>query len=583
MVEIEVSVQAQNNSGMEADAIYCGGDIVTVNDAQPTAEAVAIKGGKIVGVGDRIEVEQRWQGKSTKVVDLEDRALLPGFIDAHSHLWLTGFQSKAANLLPEPDGTVQNIPMLQTKLREFSVDPSAKKWNWIVGFGYDDSMLEPNRIHPTHRDLDEVSTEIPVFAIHQSNHFGSLNSKGLQLMGIDENTPDPGGGKIRRWEDGTPNGVLEEAAFFMVLDRVLGSPEFIDDSVEIALAGVNSLAKFGFTTAQEGGANPALISLLRDLAKSVPLKIDVVAYPILTDTREDASAPPVSAWPSYLNGFRVGGVKFLLDGSPQGRTAWLTKPYLTPPDGQDENYRGYPSMPDVMAYALVDKAYERGWQVLAHTNGDAAADQYLEAIRRATEKHGDHHNTVERRSVAIHAQTVRDDQLDDMKELGVIPSFFSMHTFYWGDWYRKTVLGEKRAARISPAKSALNRGMIYTSHHDAPVALPSSISILASQVTRLTRSNHVLGPAQRVTALDAIKATTINAAYQYHEEGTKGSIEVGKLADFVILSANPLDVPPDQIKKITIVETIKEGTTVYPQDAYTTHAEAPRTARPHRC
>jgi predicted amidohydrolase YtcJ len=248
-----------------------------------------------------------------------------------------------------------------------------------------------------------------------------------------------------------------------------------------------------------------------------------------------------------------------LDGSPQGKTAWLTKPYHVPPEGQAVDYRGYEAVPDDEAVALVNKAFSNGWQILAHCNGDAAADQFIRAIRAATKKYG----KADRRPVMIHSQTVRDDQLDEMKELGIIPSFFGMHTYYWGDWHRDSVLGQERAARISPAASALKRGMIFTQHHDAPVALPSSIMILASQVNRTTRSGKVLGREQRVSVMDALKSITINAAYQYFEEKTKGSLEPGKLADFVILDKNPLKIKPMAIKDIKVVETIKEGKPIY--------------------
>jgi predicted amidohydrolase YtcJ len=163
----------------------------------------------------------------------------------------------------------------------------------------------------------------------------------------------------------------------------------------------------------------------------------------------------------------------------------------------------------------------------------------------------------------IHAQTVREDQLDAMKELGIIPSFFGMHTYYWGDWHRDSVLGPERAARISPAASALKRDMVYTQHHDAPVALPNSIMILAAQVNRTTRSDQILGPDQRVSVMDALKSITINAAYQHFEESRKGSLEPGKVADFVILDKNPLEVEPMSLKDIRVIETIKEGKSIY--------------------
>ncbi|WP_083975841.1 amidohydrolase family protein [Kitasatospora azatica] len=221
----------------------------------------------------------------------------------------------------------------------------------------------------------------------------------------------------------------------------------------------------------------------------------------------------------------------------------------------------------------VRTAYAKGWQVLAHVNGDAAIDQFIEAVKAAAEVEP---ADADRRTVAIHAQTAREDQIEDFASLGVIPSFFSMHTCYWGDWYRKTVLGPERAATISPARWAVDRQMIYTSPHDAPVALPNSIAILSSQVTRRTRTDQiVLGPEQCVSALDAVKSITINAAHQYFEQDHKGSIEVGKLADLVILSANPLTVEPEKIKDITVAETIKKGTTIHPAVAAAANSDEP--------
>jgi predicted amidohydrolase YtcJ len=285
--------------------------------------------------------------------------------------------------------------------------------------------------------------------------------------------------------------------------------------------------------------------------------MDVVAYPDIQGAASAISGPFLSK--RYTGRFRIGGAKLSLDGSPQGKTAWLTEPYRVAPAGRGTDYSGSPAMTDEQANAFVDEAFKNGWQILVHCNGDAAADQFIRAVRLATAKYG----PGDRRPVMIHAQTVREDQLDAMKELGIIPSFFGMHTYYWGDWHRDTVLGPERASRISPAASALKRGMPFTQHHDAPVALPSSIMVLFSQVNRVTRSGEVLGPEQRVSVMDAIKSITINAAYQYFEEPTKGSLEPGKLADFVILDQNPLTVDPMKIKDIKVVETIKEGTTIY--------------------
>ncbi|WP_406235408.1 amidohydrolase [Nocardia sp. NBC_01009] len=543
-------------SNTAVDTIYFGGDIVTVDDARPSAEAVAVKGGRIAAVGDLTDVLAQ-AGEDTRLVNLRGRTLLPGFVDAHSHLSLTGFQAGTANLLPAPDGEVNDIAALQAALKAWTDTETGKAWTWIIGFGYDDAQLA-GLAHPTRDDLDAVSVERPVLVIHQSSHLGAVNSKGLELLGYDESSEDPEGGVIRRWP-GTlvPNGVLEETAFFAAWGK---SAEDFDDKERRRLIGLGqrAMAAFGFTTAQDGRVMTTTdLDALRAAADDGLFDIDVVAYPDSSLAAKLEEAPG----PQYTNRLRIGGLKLGLDGSPQGRTAWLTQPYLTPPEGKDPKYRGYPAMTDDMVLDAVCGAYSKGWQILAHVNGDAALDQFITALRQATTRY----RPIDPRPVAIHAQTAREDQLDAMQELGVIPSFFSMHTFYWGDWYRETVLGERRAARISPAASALRRGLRYTSHHDAPVALPSSIAVLASQVTRVTRSGHVLGEDQRVSALDAIKATTLHAAHQYFEEATKGSITVGKLADFVVLSRNPLAVEPDEIKNIQVLETIKEGRTIYPE------------------
>ena len=540
----------------QPEVIYLGGPVLTMVGAEPTyAEAVAVRGGLITFVGSESEALEL-QGPDTTVRDLDGRAMLPGFIDAHGHLKNVGFQSLAANLLPPPDGDVSSIEGLQDKLRAWAQGDLSERLGWVIGFGYDDAQLAEKR-HPTRDDLDAVASDLPVFVIHQSGHLYAANSVLLELAGITASTEDPAGGIIRRRPGSRePNGVLEETA----LTPILAVFPKIDEVGQRSMVkrGLEAYTRFGFTTAQEGRAFPSDVDLYVAMAEADELTIDVVAYPDYWLARDKVANSP---WLDRDGGsrFRIGGIKGNLDGSPQGKTAWLTEPYFVPPTGQDADYKGYPMLDEEKALAMFDDAYAEGWQVINHANGDAAIDQLVRAARAATEKHG----AADRRTVGIHSQVMRDDQLDDYRELGIIPSFFGMHTFYWGDWHRDSVLGPERAAGISPAKSALDRGMIYTQHHDAPVALPSSVAILATQVNRTTRSGQVLGPEQRVSTLDALKSITINAAYQYFEEDRKGSIEVGKLADFVILSADPLEVAPEELWDLEVLETIKEGEIVY--------------------
>jgi len=546
---------AQTNTNGSADLILHGGEIVTVNDRQPQAEAVAIRNGVILAVGDDKAV-LKLKGANTKVINLVGRTLVPGFVDAHGHIFNAGAQSLAANLLAAPDGDVRDIASLQAKLRAWQQGNPARKLGWIIGFGYDDSQLKEQR-HPTRDDLDAVSTEVPVLAMHQSGHLAVLNSKALQLAGITAASKDPPGGVIRR-KPGTqePSGVVEEMAFFSLMGIL---PKLSEADREfIAKAGQDLYVRFGFTTAQEGRSTNGVNATWAALAERNGLRIDVVSYPDVADA-DGAMASPYVA-PTYRNRFRIGGVKLNLDGSPQGKTAWLSKPYYKVPAGQKPEYLGYQTFSDAQAFAYVDKAFANRWQVMAHVSGDAAIDQFIRAVRAAEGKYG----KADRRPVAIHAHTARPDQVLAFQELGIIPSFFPMHTFYWGDWHRQSVLGPERGSNISPTGWALARGMIFTSHHDAPVAFPDSMRVLSSTVTRVARgSGEVVGPEQRVPPIVGLKAITLWAAYQHFEEKTKGSIEPGKVADFVVLSANPIRIDPLRIADIQVLETIKAGQSVY--------------------
>jgi predicted amidohydrolase YtcJ len=539
-----------------ADTIYHGGPIVTVNDAAPSAEALAVKDGKILAIGKKDNV-LKTKGDGTKVVDLGGKTLAPGFIDGHAHLFQFGTQAVGANLLAPPDGTVNTVDDVVAKLKEFATGPDVSNTGWVFGVGYDDALLGR---HPTAEDLDKVSTELPVIAVHISGHFSALNTVGLKKVGYSATTKDPEGGIIRR-KPGTqePNGVLEELASFPAMIKAV-TPTTPEGKAYFMKRGVEMAKRFGYTTAHEGRAFPDMHEAMGSFAKSGGYDIDVVSYMDYTDLQ-----PLESEWygPTYKNHYRIAGVKITLDGSPQGRTAWRTQPYLLPPDGQKPGYKGYPAIPnDIVVKRVFERAYENKWQVIAHANGDAAVDQLIRAVRPVHEKYG----PGDRRHVLIHGQFVRMDQLDALKELQMIPSLFPMHTFYWGDWYDK-IIGPELAQQISPLKSAIKIGMIVTSHTDAPVALPNLMQVMSATVNRTSRSGKVMGPDERLTPLEALKCFTLWGAYQHFEEKTKGSLEVGKLADMVILSDNPLTCEPSAIGKIAVLGTIKEGRKVFTASA----------------
>jgi predicted amidohydrolase YtcJ len=549
----------QQGSNVGKAILYHNGDIVTMEgDSAVYVETLVVRDGKILFAGRKDEALKQAGADHTEG-DLQGRFMAPGFLDAHGHAYGAGFQKMAANILPPPDGTVTDIESLITTLKQWYADlgKTGKSPKVIVGFGYDDSQLKEKR-HPVADDLDKVSNTLPVILVHQSGHLQALNHVALAAVGFDASTEDPQGGVIRREKDGkTPNGVLEETAGVMVMFKLFSKFDS-SMSANMVKAGVQAYKEFGFTTVQEGAATPSMVEAYKDMARAGDLDVDVAAYPVLLASRELMDKQGTSD--SYSGHFRIAGIKITQDGSPQGKTAYLSHPYKVPPPGQPKTYRGYPGMPrQSQLDSLVDYAFSKNWQVLMHCNGDAAGDMMIQSVRYASTKLG----MADRRPVMIHAQTARYDQLDSMKQLGIIPSFFSMHTFYWGDWHRDETLGQERAFRISPAQTAYRKGLIFTEHHDAPVGLPSSIMILHTAVNRTSRTNSVIGEAEKLTPYQALLSLTRYSAYQYFEEKNKGTLTAGKLADLVILDRNPMKVDPKDIIRIHVMETIKEGRTVF--------------------
>jgi predicted amidohydrolase YtcJ len=538
-------------------AVFTGGPILTIDDAMPTAEAVAVRNGVIVAVGS-LDAARAAAGRGARTVNLDGRTLLPGFFDPHGHVAMVGLQARYANLLPAPDGQGDDIPALQRITRDWmnAHEALVRDTQLVIGFGYDDSQLKEHR-HPTGEELDAISDTVPILFLHQSGHLGAANGAALAAAGVTASTPDPDGGAFRR-KDGSqqPNGVMEETALFAVMG-VLFARLDLQANLEMIREGARFYSSFGYTTAQDGRSSTDTCRMIAMLAERGELPIDILSFPdILTST--DVMATPLYRR-NYVGKYRIGGVKLTLDGSPQGKTAWLSQPYYVPPEGKPASYRGYPAVTEQQALDAVELAFRNDWQIEVHANGDAAIDLLIGAVREATVKHG----ANDRRPVLIHGQTTRMDQLDDLKTLGVVPSLFPMHTFYWGDYHRDSVLGPRRAEIISPCHSVLRRGMRFTTHHDAPVANPDSMRVLSATVTRRTRSGDILGADECVPVDIALKAMTLWAAWQHYEDDRKGSLAVGKLADLALLDANPLTIDPDRLAGIKVQAAYKEGEEVW--------------------
>ena len=534
--------------------IYFNGKIVTVNEKEPMVEAVLIEDGKIVKIGSKEEL-LKLVDENIEQVDLDGKTMLPGFIDSHSHIIAVAQTLMIVNL-SEANSKEEFIEILKESLK----NNPPKEGEWLIGFGYDNTKFE-NQEHPTKFDLDLVSKDIPIFISHASGHLATANSKALEAFGyIGDNYEVPEGGVVRTVDGSNePNGVLEENACLSPEKRKCIPEPSIETLLNCVKKAQKTYASYGLTTAQDASIDEKLNGLLKLAAEKNELIMDIVGQAVQHTTLKllkNEGTPKRH----YYNHYKLLGGKTWLDGSPQGKTAWLTKPYYEVPEGEDKDYRGYPTQEDEVVTNYFKSLIENNIQVNVHCNGDAASDQFIRCYRKALEITG---NKLDLRPVMVHAQMVREDQLDDMKELGIIPTFFLDHIWFWGDYHYESVLGPERANRISPAKSALKRGMNFTLHQDAPVKMPNQILAIHNAVNRETQKGRVLGEDQRLTVMEAIKALTINAAYQYFEENEKGSIEEGKLADFVILDKNPLEVKNSEIKNIKVLETIKEGNIIY--------------------
>ena len=536
-----------------ADIIFVGENIITMDDSN--VEAVAVIGDRIAATGAAAEV-LALRTDTTRLVELGEHALLPGFIDAHGHLSGVAQSVALVNLSSPPVGPIENIDDVVELLRKHIEDEQIEPGEWIFGYGYDDSLIAEKR-HPDRDDLDRVSLDHPIALQHVSAHLSTGNTAALAAGNVTASTEDPAGGVIRR-RAGTnePNGVMEETAMRFYPLRLSGSGDEARQR-ELLRAAINIYASYGVTTIQDGGASSSTIEQMRSEAGRAPFAADVVAF-LGVNALGDAEFAAVRHEPEYNGGFRVGGVKFVLDGSPQGRTAWLSQPYTQGPPGQDDDYVAYPVYDEDAWNTRIVDLLDRQIPVLAHANGDAAIEMMINGVARAVDAGG----YTDHRSVIIHAQLMREDQLDRVVSLGVIPSYYAAHPFFWGDWHRLS-FGEERASFISPLRATIDRGIPLTIHNDSPVVPPDMMRLVWIAVNRTTRSGYVLGADQRVTVMEALHAVTLGAAYQYFEEDNKGSITPGKQADLVILAENPLHAAPDSLKDIAVIETIARGNTIY--------------------
>lgn len=530
------------------NVVYLNGTVITMDSTESIAEAVALKDGKIIDVGKTKDIKAL-AGKDTTVVDLDGKTLLPGFYDAHSHFPSIGIATLyRVDLNSPPIGNIKDmdgiIAALKAKAEEMP------EGEWIGGRGYDDTLIAEKR-HPTRWDLDKASTKHPIWISHISGHLGVANSKALKMARVTKETPQPEGGVIRMDpETREPNGVFEEGPAMSKVSRLI--PAITDEQwLEGLKYAVKDYAEEGVTTVVIAGGGKKSVERLMKASEMGLLPLRVIS---MANRAFQESLPP----DFNTDMLKVGAVKMYQDGSIQGYTGYLSKPYHVPFMG-DESYLGYPIRSREKLTEMVKAAHKAGFQVAVHGNGDAAIDDILYAFQEAQKEfpREDCRHRIE------HCQMVREEQLDLIKEMGVTPSYFVSHTYYWGDRHRDIFMGPERAFRMSPLRSSLDRSIKFTIHCDTPVTPMDPLLAVWAGVNRISTGGNIIGPEQRVKPIEALRAVTSYAAWQNFEEDIKGSIEKGKFADFVILADNPLEIDPVKIKDIEVLETIVGGKTVF--------------------
>lgn len=547
----------EENKNTTAATMYYGGDIITMEgDSAQYAEAIVVKDGNIFFVGSKEEA-MKAAGDNHEMVDLKGQTLIPAFIDAHSHYFSSLTVASQCNLYPPPNGPGSSPEAIIASLQKFVAEKKIPKGEMIQAYGYDDNMMMPkgNLLNRDH--LDKAFPDNPVVVGHVSMHGAVLNSVALKQFGYDANYKTPEGGIVVR-KPGTnePYGLIMETAYLPVHNGMPGIKQ--SKEVEATKAGQMMYAEVGITLAHEGISKLSEIQTMQRAADSGANIIDVVSFAAFTELDAIEKAFPVNTWGKYNNHFKIGGVKITADGSPQGRTAFFSTPYLTGgPTGQ-KNWLGEPTMPQEVLNALVKKVYGWGVPLINHTNGDSTIGMFLKAIELA--RGGDYSKPWN--VTTIHTQFVRRDQLEKFPVMKIRPSFYTEHTFYFSDAHRKN-RGEKQAAYLSPMRDAIDLGLHPTNHTDFYVAPLDQMFMMWTAVNRPTRDGKVLGPDQRITPYEALKAQTIWGAEQYDEQDRRGSLMKGKLADLVILDQNPLKIDPMKLKDIQVMQTIKEGKTIY--------------------
>jgi predicted amidohydrolase YtcJ len=539
-----------------ADTIFYGGDIVTMNKAKPSAEAVAVQGGKIVKVGSLSQVKAL-QGSDTKLINLNGQTLMPGLVEPHVHILGTAFSEELWQNMSNFSMPHDTLDSLVTKLSAYS--ENVKDGEWITAFGVDPSRTEPFMAELTADILDKVSTTKPIFVMNQSMHIAYVNHKAMEIAGLTDSSPDPTGGKLLKDSKGHLTGVVYEVpSFYLFLSKM---PVPNQELIEQAVAKVGQrMVRKGVTTSAEISVGGYLgvdkeYALFNAMTHSGKLPVRVRgymysnAYPLTNNTYKPGQGDDF---------FKVIGVKIVADGSDQGLTGAMTQPYAYPAGTTNT---GTLNFSEQELYDMAKSRFDQGWQISVHSNGDKSIEQTLNVFEKLVKSPSD----AKTRFRIEHFTVPTQAQIKKAAKLGVVPGFTVGHTDYWGEAFHDHLLGPDRANRIDPGASLIKNGMRFAYHSDSPVSPIHPLKYASEGASRLWQvaPQKVLNANEKVSINDALKAITIDAAYQLKMDDKIGSVEEGKYADFAIVDKNPMKTDAYKIRDIEVNETWINGQQVF--------------------